>query len=62
MVVEVVMVVFMMIIMGMVLRVMRIIEMIKWGRWQTAADDTFLLPSNQALAENMQQQVRQEIL
>ena len=47
---------------GIFLRVMMIIDMIKWRGWQIAADDTFLLPSKQALAENMQQQVRQEIL
>ena len=49
-------------LMGIFLRVMMIIDMIKWRGWQTAADDTFLLPSKQALVENMQQQVRQEIL
>ena len=58
----VVMVVLMIILMGMVLRVLMIIDMIKWRGWQTVADDTFLLPSKQALVENMQQQVRQEIL
>ena len=61
-IVVVIMVVLMLLIMGMVLRVLRIIDLIKWGRWQAAADDTFLLPFNQALAENMQQQVGQDIL